>query len=193
MSATASLLKISPQAYLVGEQQASTRSEYIAGEVYAMAGASDGHVTITGNLFALLKAHLRGSGCKAYASDMKVRIGEDEAYYYPDILVSCDTADHKRNYFKQAPILIIEVLSASTEAYDRGGKFATYRQINSLQEYILVDPRTYRIDVFRRNEHNRWELFSFAGQDNLIEFASLDFKTPMFAIYEDVDFELAKN
>lgn len=191
MLATASHLKLSPEDYLQGEQQATVRSEYIAGEVYAMAGASDGHVTIAGNLFALLKTYLRGSGCKPYVSDMKLRVGEDTAYFYPDVFVSCDAADQKRNYFKQAPLLIIEVLSTSTEAYDRGGKFALYRKIESLHEYVLIDPRTYRIDLFRRNEYDRWELFSLAESDALVEFNSLELSVPMLAIYEDVDFELA--
>ena len=97
---------------------------------------SDGHVTVNTNLITLIKPHLRGSGCKSYISDMKVRIGEDSAYYYPDLLVSCDPADHKRNYIKQSPLLIVEILSSSTEAYDRGDKFAFYRQLESLQEYV---------------------------------------------------------
>ncbi|MGB3916767.1 MAG: Uma2 family endonuclease, partial [Thiothrix litoralis] len=138
----------------------------------------------------LIKPHLRGSGCKPYINDMKVRIGTDDAYYYPDLLVSCDPADHKRNYSKQSPLLIIEILSSSTEAYDRGGKFAFYRQLTSLQEYVLIDPRTYRVDVFRRTPQNRWELFNFEGADAEVEFASINFHCPMQAIYEDVDFEL---
>ncbi|MBU0655918.1 MAG: Uma2 family endonuclease [Gammaproteobacteria bacterium] len=192
MSALTEKLKITPEEYLAGEMDAPIRSEYVHGEVYAMAGASDGHITVTGNLFAMLKPHLRGSGCKSYISDMKVRIGADNAYYYPDLLVSCDPSDHKRNYIKHAPTLIVEVLSSSTEAYDRGGKFALYRQLESLQEYVLVDPRTYRVEIFRRNPHNRWELFSFEGETAEVEFASLNFHCPMQDIYEDVDFELAQ-
>jgi len=111
MPALAEKLNITPEDYLAAEIDAPTRSEYVQGEIYAMAGASDGHVTITGNLFALIKPQLRGAGCKPYISDMKVRIGEDSAYYYPDLLVSCDSADHKRNYVKHAPTLIAEVLS----------------------------------------------------------------------------------
>ena len=190
MSALAATLKITPAEYLTAEITAPTRSEYVQGEVYAMAGASDGHVTVTGNLFALLKPQLRGSGCKTYISDMKLRIGTDDAYYYPDLMVSCDPADHQRNYVKQTPTLIVEVLSPSTEAYDRGGKFAFYRQLTSLQEYVLIDPRTYRVDVFRRTPQNRWELFNFEGKDTEVEFASLNFRCTMSDIYEDVDFEL---
>nr|CAA6804801.1 MAG: Unknown protein [uncultured Thiotrichaceae bacterium] len=99
--------------YLEGERNAEYRSEYIDGQVYAMAEAGDGHVTITGNLSAMFKPHLRDSDCKFYSSDMKVRIGEDEAYYYPDVLVTCLPDDHQRNYFKHSPCLIIEVLSGA--------------------------------------------------------------------------------
>ena len=190
MPALAAKLNITPEDYLAAEIDAPTRSEYVQGEIYAMAGASDGHVTVSTNLITLIKPHLRGSGCKSYTSDMKVRIGEDSAYYYPDLLVSCDPADHKRNYIKQSPLLIIEILSSSTEAYDRGDKFAFYRQLESLQEYVLVNPRTYRVDVFRRNAQNRWELFNFEGADTEVEFASINFQCGMRDIYEDVDFEL---
>ncbi|HPE60970.1 MAG TPA: Uma2 family endonuclease [Thiolinea sp.] len=177
--------------YLIREQDAPFRSEFVQGEVFAMAGAGDAHVTVTGNLFALLRSWLRGRGCRAYASDMKVRIGTDTAYCYPDILVTCEPEDHQRNYFKQAPVLIVEVLSASTEAYDRGGKFVLYRQLKSLQEYVLIDPRVFRVDVFRRNAQERWELFSFEGADSELELASINFHTAMPVLYEDVDFSLA--
>lgn len=190
MSAPAATPKLTPQQYLEMERTAEFRSEFVAGEVYAMAGASDGHVTITGNLSALFKPHLRGSGCKSYSSDMKVRVNKDEAYYYPDLLVTCDPDDHKRNYFKHAPRLLIEVLSKHTEAYDRGGKFALYRHLDSLQEYVLIDPRTYRVEVFRRNAQNRWELFNFEGEQETVEFESIGFQCSMLMLYEDVDFEL---
>ena len=191
MSVLAKSLKITPETYLTAEMNAPIRSEYVDGEVYAMAGASDGHVTITGNLFALLKPQLRGSGCKAYINDMKLRIGEDDAYFYPDLMLSCDAADHQRNYVKHSPSLIVDVLSPGTEAYYRGGKFAYYRQLNSLQEYVLIDPRLYRVDVFRRTPNNRWELFNFEGADALIEFASINLHCTMQALYEDVNFDLA--
>ncbi|EIJ34167.1 Uma2 family endonuclease [Thiothrix nivea] len=191
MSVPAKKLSISPAKYLAGEMNASFRSEYVLGEVYAMADASDAHVTINANLITLIKPHLRGSGCKAYQNDMKVRIGEDEVFYYPDLLVSCDPADHKRNYVKQSPLLIIEILSGSTEAYDRGDKFAFYRQLDSLQEYVLISAKTHRVEVFRRNAQNRWELFNFAGEEAEVEFASINLHCRMRDVYEDVDFGLA--
>ena len=191
MVATALSTLLTADAYLQGEADAMIRHEYVRGEVYAMAGAGDGHVRISGNVFALLKAHLRGSGCSVYMADMKVRVKEDEAFFYPDVLVTCDPADLQRNYTKYSPSLIVEVLSVSTEGYDRGEKFALYREINSLQEYVLIDPRSYRVDVFRRNANNRWELFAFTSVDSQVELASLNFQAAMAAIYEDVNFALA--
>lgn len=191
MVATALSTLLTADAYLQGEADAMIRHEYVRGEVYAMAGAGDGHVRISGNVFALLKAHLRGSGCSVYMADMKVRVKEDEAFFYPDVLVTCDPADLQRNYTKYSPSLIVEVLSASTEGYDRGDKFALYREINSLQEYVLIDPRSYRVDVFRRNANNRWELFAFTSVDSQVELASLNLQASMAAIYEDVNFALA--
>ena len=191
MVATALSTLLTADAYLQGEADAVIRHEYVRGEVYAMAGAGDGHVRISGNVFALLKAHVRGSGCSVYMADMKVRVKEDEAFFYPDVMVTCDSADLQRNYTKYSPSLIVEVLSVSTEGYDRGEKFALYREINSLQEYVLIDPRSYRVDVFRRNTSNRWELFAFTSVDSQLELASLNFQTSMSAIYEDVNFALA--
>ena len=121
---------------------------------------------------------------------MKVRIGEDDAYYYPDVLVTCAPDDHQRNYFKHSPCLIIEVLSGSTEAYDRGGKFALYRHLDSLLEYVLIGSRTYRVEVYRRNAQNRWELFNFEGEQETVVFESIGFECSMLMLYEDVDFGL---
>ncbi|TXH79068.1 MAG: Uma2 family endonuclease [Thiothrix sp.] len=190
MVALASSALLNPEAYLQGERETDQRYEYIRGEVYAMAGAGDGHVRISGNVFALLKAHLRGSGCSVYMADMKVRVKEDEAFFYPDVMVTCDPADLQRNYTKHSPRLVIEVLSASTEGYDRGVKFALYREITSLQEYVLIDPRSYRVDVFRRNAQDRWELFAFTTMDSQVEFASVNCRLAMQDLYEDVDFGL---
>lgn len=191
MVALAASALLNPEAYLQGERETEQRYEYIRGEIYAMAGAGDGHVRISGNVFALLKAHLRGSGCSVYMADMKVRVKEDEAFFYPDVMVTCDPADLQRNYTKHSPRLVIEVLSASTEGYDRGVKFALYREIASLQEYVLIDPRSYRVDVFRRNAQDRWELFAFTTMESQVEFASVNCGLAMQDLYEDVDFGLA--
>ena len=190
MSANAHSHKMTAAQYLETEKAAKYRSEFIQGEVYAMAGASDAHVTLTGNLSALLHSRLRGSDYKSYSSDMKLRIGDDETYFYPDLMVSCDAEDRKRKYSKQTPVLLVEVLSDTTEAYDRGGKFAWYRQLDSLQEYVLIDQNQFRVELFRRNKHGRWELFTFEGEQAELELLSVDLRCTLAELYEDVDFDL---
>jgi Uma2 family endonuclease len=176
---------ISPEEYLEGEKISEVKHEYIDGEVYAMAGASDAHVTITGNLYMLLRNHLRGSGCRVYMSDMKAQLHKRSRYYYPDVMVTCDAHDKDSEYSKSHSCLIIEVLSEGTEAKDRGIKFKDYRRSSSLQEYVLVSQETMNVDVFRRNENGRWELYSFAEGEE-VEFTSVDFRCDIAAIYEEV-------
>jgi len=188
MVSTAEQLLITPTEYLQGEKLADSRHEYVDGEVYAMAGAGDAHVKVSLNIASLLKSHLRGSGCSVYMSDMKVSAASDDAFFYPDVMVCCDADDQKRNYVKQSPIIIIEVLSPSTEAFDRGDKFARYRQIPSLKEYVLINPMACEIDVFRLNDHKRWELFSFTADAGELSLTSLSFQCDMMDVYEDIDF-----
>ncbi len=176
---------ISPEEYLEGEKVSEIKHEYVDGEVYAMAGASDAHVTVTGNLYMLLRNHLRGSGCRVYMADMKAQIQRSNRYYYPDVMVTCDALDKDSEYSKSHSCLIIEILSDSTEAKDRGIKFKDYRRSPSLQEYVLVSQDTMNIDVFRRNEKGRWELHSFVKGEE-VEFTSVDFRCDIAAIYEDV-------
>lgn len=190
MSGAARQRRMTPEQYLAGERDAPSRHEYVLGELYAMAGASDAHVTVSGNAFALLKAHLRGSDCRVYMADMKVRCNEGEAFFYPDVMVGCDPSDRQRSYFKDHPKLIIEVLSPATEAFDRGGKFAHYREIGSLTEYALIDSREHRVDIFRREPDGRWEFVAFTGEDANVPFRSVDLTVPMRALYEDVDFSM---
>jgi Uma2 family endonuclease len=181
---------ISPEEYLDGEPLAEVRHEYINGEVYAMAGASDAHTAVAGNVFALTKSHLRGSGCRTYISDMKVSVNKDEAYFYPDVMVTCEPSDQtpECNYIKHSPKLIVEVLSPSTEAKDRGQKFILYRQIPSLEEYILIDPRTYFLEQYSRQNNNEWLLQSYIGKDTEAHFKSVDMTCSLLDLYEDVVF-----
>ncbi len=129
---------ISIEEYLQAEKSSPIKHEYIQGQIYAMAGASDAHVTITANLVALLRNHIRGTGCRLYVADMKARIESLDIFYYPDIMVTFDSRDTQFEYFKRYPSLIIEVLSPSTEALDRGDKFSDYQELDTLQEYVLV-------------------------------------------------------
>ncbi len=178
---------ISPEEYLKAEKLSPIKHEYRNGEVYARAGASNNHVLIAGNLLALLRNHIRGSGCLAYISDTKIDIKTINTYYYSDLAVSCDQRDRQFNNFLRHPCLIIEVLSPTTEAFDRGDKFADYRQLESLREYVLISQNQMRIDCFRRNAEGNWVLYSYSNGDE-IYLESIDFRCLVAAVYEDVSF-----
>lgn len=179
---------ISPEDYLAGEELSPIKHEYIDGQVYAMAGASDAHVTITGNLFALLRNHVRGTGCRVYMADMKAKIETANIFYYPDVMVTCDPRDKTLQNHKKYPCLIVEVLSPTTEAFDRGDKFINYQQLETLQEYVVINQKLQRLECFRRNAEGFWVLqFYFPGSE--IHLTSIDFRISMDALYEDVTFE----
>ncbi|MEA5620279.1 Uma2 family endonuclease [Cronbergia sp. UHCC 0137] len=180
---------LTPEAYLESEKTSQIKHEYIQGQIYAMAGASDAHVTITANLVAILRNHIRGSGCRLYVADMKARIESLNIYYYPDLMVTCDPRDANFDYFKRYPCLIIEVLSPSTEAIDRGDKFSDYQELESLQEYVLVSQTRQRVDCFRRNDQARWELYSYRGNQDL-QLSSINFSCTLADVYEDVSFSI---
>ena len=179
--------KISVDEYFEWESRQENRYEYINGEVFAMAGGSIDHSTIAANLIALLRPHVRGRNCRVLGSDAKVGISKNGEFFYSDLLVTCD--DRDRNSAKAVfyPTLIIEVLSPSTEAYNRGGKFARYRQLTSLSEYILVSSERIEVEAFRLNERRKWELTSYR-EDDLVQMASIEFDCAIAAIYEDVNF-----
>ncbi len=158
--------------YLESEPDSKIRHEYVAGQVYAMAGASEAHNLIVGNIFALLRPHLRGSSCRTFVSDMKVKVKTQQAdiFYYPDLLVTCDPNDNKK-YFKTNPSFIVEVLSNSTETTDRREKRCdpaavsaakerasrqriNYHQtIESLQEYVLVSQDEIKVEIYRKDNN----------------------------------------
>jgi Uma2 family endonuclease len=178
---------LSAQEYLEAEEHSDVKHEFEHGRIWAMARATDAHVTIALNLAAILKGHVRGGPCRVYISDMKVRVEAADAFYYPDVMVSCDPRDRAGEYYKQHPCLIVEVLSESTEAFDRGNKFAVYRQLESLEEYVLVDSRTMGVDIFRRGPEQRWVLYPFRGGDEVV-FSSVDLRCPIAEPYENVEF-----
>jgi len=177
--------------YLAWEELQETKHEYLNGmvyDVYAMAGAKDAHVTIAGNVFAIAKSHLRGTPCRTYIADMKLRADEDSAYFYPDVFVTCDPRDRANDNYKSCPKLIVEVLSPSTAGYDRGGKFAAYRQMPSLEEYVVIDPAKLTVDLFRKREDGLWVLHPSEGQ-NAVEFASIGLTASFADLFEDVQAE----
>ncbi len=174
--------------YLNLEQDAEMRHEYVAGQIYAMAGASEAHNLIAGNIFALLRPHLRGSSCRAFVSDMKVKVKTQKAdiFYYPDLLVTCDSNDREK-YFKTSPNLIVEVLSNSTETTDKREKRVNYQNIESLQEYVLVSQDKISIEVYRQDNQGNWTVETLSKDDNL-QLNSVGFTLTMAEIYEDVNY-----
>lgn len=178
---------LSPEDYLAAEAASPTKHEYRDGDVYAMAGGTDAHNQITGNLYALLRAHLRGRGCRTYFADIKARIETINRFYYPDVMVTCDERDTALSTYKQHPCLIVEVLSESTEAFDRGDKFADYRQLDSLQEYVLISQTRQQVEVFRRSAEGLWVLHPYGTGDQIV-LASVAWEGNMADLYEDVSF-----
>lgn len=179
------------QSYLDWEAEQTEKHEYWAGEVFAMAGASDAHVTIAGNVYIALRSHLRGSPCSVYISDMKLQLQQDHAFFYPDVFVTCTEADRAHNLYKTAPSLVVEVLSPATSAYDRGAKFAAYRSIESLCEVLLIDSQRLSADLFRRDEAGRWVLYPYDAAQPLVELASVGLQVPLQVLYEDVQMDTA--
>lgn len=181
------------QAYLDWEAEQAQKHEYFDGEVFAMAGASDAHVTIAGNLYMALRNHLRGGPCSVFISDMKLRVEEDNAFFYPDVFVSCAEADRAQSHHKSAASLVVEVLSPSTSAYDRGAKFASYRKLTTLREVALIDSERLSVDLFRRDEQGRWVLYPFDAPGQQVELASVGLRLPIETLYEAVHLDPASS
>jgi Uma2 family endonuclease len=180
----------SPADYLEWENSQETRNEYVAGEIFAMVGARDAHNTIAGNLYISFRNHLRGGRCRVFAAEMKLHVETANAFFYPDVFVTCDERDRgpEADLYKRHAILVIEVLSDSTAAFDRGRKFAFYRELEALAEYVLVDPDRPGVEVFRRDVTGHWVLYPF-GPGETVEFASIDLRLPIDAVYEDVQWQ----
>ncbi len=157
--------------YLAWEAAQPERHEYINGEVFAMAGAEDRHVTVTMNLAFALRQQLSGTPCRTYMSDMRLHVATANSYFYPDMLVTCSPQDLANAMVKSEPKLIVEVLSPTTAAYDRGVKFGHYRSLPSLEEYLLVDLDTRASDCYRKGADGLWVLHPFA-RGEAVELAS---------------------
>ncbi|MFN8373095.1 MAG: Uma2 family endonuclease [Anaerolineae bacterium] len=178
--------------YLAFERDSQERHEFWNGEVFAMTGASRKHTVITGNVYASLHGQLRKSPCEVYQMDMRVNVSATGLYTYPDVSVVCDkplfTDDSPPSLLN--PTLIIEVLSPSTEKYDRGKKFQDYRKLESLQEYLLVAQEAARIEHYVRQPDGKWTLFSDASSlEETITLPSIDCTLALADVYEKVTFE----
>jgi Uma2 family endonuclease len=177
-----------PQDYLAWERQQETRHEYIDGEIFAMTGASREHNLVCGNTFSALHAQLRGGACEVYNNDMRVKVSETGMYTYPDITAACGQPQFEDAEVDTLlnPVLIIEVLSDSTERYDRGAKFAHYRNLPSLQDYLLVAQTECRVEHYRRQDESHWLLSEYRGLEDMIELVSVNCRLLVADMYERV-------
>lgn len=138
--------------YLAWEQTQPDKHEFYRGEIFAMVGVSRAHAEVAANVLQALRNLLRGKPCRAYGSDVKVRVEAVDAYYYPDVLVTCSPKDLSADQVMSEPRVLVEVLSPSTASYDRGLKFAAYRQLPSLEQYLLIDPAELTVESYQRTE-----------------------------------------
>jgi Uma2 family endonuclease len=173
---------MSIEEYLKFEEGSPIRHEYVAGEIFAMSGASLEHELIGGNVFAAFHAHLRGGPCRSFINNFKLHleVNESKLFYYPDVMVACGPIADFR--FCTNPRLVVEVLSPSTERTDRREKAANYRQIPSLEEYVLVAQRSPEITIYRRSEH--WAPLILSSLEETAEFRSIELSLPLGQIYE---------
>lgn len=180
-----SRMVVSVEEYLRGEPLSGVRHEYIGGQVFAMAGATQNHNAISGNFFGHLWSHLRGKSCRVFMSDMKARLMafQQDVFYYPDVMVSCDERDTNAQFIK-FPKLIIEVLSKSTQRVDRLEKFSHYVTIPTLEEYVLAEQSRLAITIFRRRTEWKPELFEDPQAHITLE--SVELKLPLKEFYENV-------
>ena len=181
--------KTSVAEYLEGEEISQIKHEFVAGEIYAMAGASDKHYRIAMNLATKLDSHLRNSDCEAFMAEMKLKVNED-TFYYPDVFVACDK-NFESAYFRQEPVLIIEVVSPSTRQTDRREKLRAYQQIPTVREYVVVEQDKIYVEIHRRQADGRWITYFYnnGDLDEQLEFQSVNLKTTLEEIYERVKFE----
>jgi len=181
---------LTPEQYLEIERAAEYKSEYYDGEMFAMAGAREAHNLIAMNLGASLHQQLRARPCRTYSNDMRVQVGSDRRYTYPDLIVVCDQPrflDDRRDTLLN-PTLIVEVLSPSTESFDRGRKFAYYRSIPSLSDYLLVASEQTSAELFTRQPDGRWILTAADNPGDTLDIPSVGCRISLADLYEKVEF-----
>lgn len=171
-------------AYLAWEETQEERHEFIAGEVFAMVGVRQAHNLATGNLYSALRRELRGTPCRAFIEAVKTRVEAADCFFYPDVVVTCDARDRLTPAYVSHPSFVAEVLSEATAAFDRGPKFAAYRKLDSLHEYLLVDLAAQRLELFRRNAENHWVLYDY-GVGEQIELTSLAVQLAVDEVLEE--------
>ena len=177
--------KLTLDEYLSWENAQPDKHEFHEGEVFAMVGARRIHGRVVSNLNRRLSQALEGTPCQVFSETMKVQIAED-TILYPDVFVTCDKADLATEMIFRAPTVVVEVLSPSTQAYDRSQKFAPYRRIPALKEYLLVDPDSRRVEAFRRSADDLWVLHDMSEEDT-VEVASIECRVAMAEVFAGID------
>jgi len=178
----------SPQEYLALERSIEQKNEYLNGEIFALAGASERHNLIVGNILASIHVQLRGKPCKVYSSDMRLKVSATGLYTYPDVVALCGEAhfdDEQRDTLLN-PSLVIEVLSTSTEGYDRGEKFAHYRRLESLAEYLLISQDKSRVEQYVRQPDNQWLMSEVSKAEERIELPSIKCMLLLSDVYDKI-------
>ncbi|MBF2016059.1 MAG: Uma2 family endonuclease [Rivularia sp. T60_A2020_040] len=183
---------MSPQEYLEWEKTQELRYEYIDGEVFAMTGGTIPHNRIALNLAIDLDDFLAEKGCDYYIFDVKVQVTPSGPYHYPDVVVTCDDEDKDAIDMIRHPCLIVEVLSPSTAAFDRGKKFTRYRQSDTLKEYVLIESDEIAVECFRRNNEGLWVLHTY-GQGDSLTLESVGISIPVEKLYRRVRFDVGEN
>nr|WP_315225909.1 Uma2 family endonuclease [uncultured Albidiferax sp.] len=171
--------------FVAWENAQPTRNEFYRGEVFAMVGPRRVHGEVVVNVLTALKHHLKGTPCRVYSESMKLQVADD-ALFYPDVFVTCDAQDLRTDRIFRAPTLVLEVLSPTTAGFDRGLKFATYRRIPSLQEYLLIDPVERSVELFRRNAQGLFELHDRTATPSLV-LASVGLEMSIADVFEGVE------
>jgi Uma2 family endonuclease len=184
---------LSPEEYLAVERQAACKSEYVAGEMFAMAGASRRHNLIVANVIRVLGNQLLASPCNVYPSDMRLKIPRTGRYTYPDITVACaeeQFEDEHRDTLLN-PVVIIEVWSESTEAYDRGKKFEDYQRLESLVEYILIAQDHYSVERYVRQDQRTWIYSVFQSREDMVALSTIGCQLVLQDVYAKIDMQLS--
>lgn len=179
---------LSPEEYLAIERQAEYKSEYVDGVMYAMAGGSERHNLIVGNLITELNIQLRKAPCRVYPSDLKVRVPNSKRFFYPDVSIVCGEtqfADDERDVVLN-PTVVVEILSESTAAFDRGKKFQSYQQIDSLQEYLLVAQDEFLVEHYLKQEMGHWLYTKVHGLDEVIVLPTMKCQLALRDIYSKI-------
>ena len=187
---TAEKRYISPQEYLTIERAAEIRHEYRRGEMIAIGGSSRAHNLIAGNILWKLHKQCEDHECEVYVSDMRVKVSDEEVYTYPDVIITCDSPKFEDDEFDTLinPRVIVEVLSKSTEDYDRGTKFEMYRRLASLQDYVLVAQDKMHVEQFQRQPDGRWILEEFDSPERTLAFETSNCILQVADIYTRVSF-----